>query len=135
MNTIFEDTEAILVEHIGDALALETDPVAADVFVSVRKPPANFSPYPEKIVTVRSQGGTNIINDLMRLEGLGVNVYAQNYSDANTLARIVESVIRVSVGGNIKRVDATSAPTRVSNDGIEEQRYITFNLVVLASDK
>jgi hypothetical protein len=135
MNTIFPDIEAILIDRIVDALAAETDPVADNVFVSVRKPPANLSPYPSKIVTVRAQGGSNIVNDLMRLDGLGVNVYAHSYSDATTLARIVESVIRASVGGNIKRVDTTSAPTRVSNDGVEEQRYFTFNLVVMASDK
>jgi arylsulfatase A-like enzyme len=61
--------------------------------------------------------------------------YAPNYGDANTLARIVESVVRNCVGGTLKRIDATSAPTRVNTDGIEEQRYLTFNVVVMAQDK
>ena len=70
MNTIFPDVEFILIERIIEALADETDPVADNVFVSVRKPPANLSPYPSKIVTVRAQGGSNIV--LLTLLGGGV---------------------------------------------------------------
>lgn len=135
MNTIFPDLELALVDRIVEALALETDPVAEDVFVSVKKPPPNLEPYPGKIVTIRSQGASTTIPELLRTEGLGVNIYAANYGDANTLARIVESVVRNCVGGTLKRIDATSAPTRVNNDGIEEQRYLTFNVVVMAQDK
>jgi hypothetical protein len=134
MSTIFGDLESALVERIGDALALETDPVASDVFVSVKKPPANLTPYPEKIVTVRAQGSTTDIPGIVRTEAVGINVYTASYGDANTLARIVESVVRDSVGGMIKRIDAISAPTRVINDGVEEQRYLTFNCVVVAQD-
>jgi hypothetical protein len=135
MNTIFPDVESILVERVVDALDAETDPIAAGVFVSVRKPPPNLSPYPSKIVTIRTQGASTLTPDLLRLEAIGVNVYAESYGDANSLARIVESVIRAAYGGYLKRVDATAAPTRVNNDGKEEQRYFTFNIVVMAQDK
>jgi hypothetical protein len=135
LNTIFPDLELILVDRVKDALALETDPSAEDVFVSVKKPPPNLSPYPGTIVTIRSQGSSTDIAGLLRTEGVGVNIYAQEYGAANTLARIVESVMRNIVGGTLKRIDAISAPTRVTNDGNEEQRYLTFNVIVMAQDK
>jgi hypothetical protein len=43
--------------------------------------------------------------------------------------------MRNIVGGTLKRIDAISAPTRVTNDGNEEQRYLTFNVIVMAQDK
>jgi hypothetical protein len=132
--TIFPDLEVILVALISEGLEADTDPVSSDVFVSVLKPEANLTPYPTKIVTVRSQGASSILPDVLRSEGVGVNVYAADYADANRLARVVDSVIRSSNGGYLKKIDATSSPSRVANDGREEQRYFAYNIVLKAID-
>lgn len=133
--TIYPDTELLLVSRIKAGLTAVGLPITSDVTVSVKKPSPDTSPYPLKIVTVRSDGGSELSRGIMRSEMVGINVYASNYGESSTLARHVESILRASASGEIKSIECTMSPVRVDNDGVEEQRYMTFRLVVKASDE
>jgi hypothetical protein len=134
MATIFPDVESLLVARIKSALTTLSAPVTAGVTVAVKKPAPDVSPYPAKIVTVRADGGQQILRGLVKEEMIGINVFANNYKNASDLARYVESIMRVSNWGDIKLIETTMSPVRVENDAKEEQRYMTFRVVVKASD-
>jgi len=133
-NTIFPDVESLLVSRLSAALTLNAESVTNDVFVSVRKPPPDMLPYPQKVVTLRCDGSSDIVRGITTSERVGVNVYAQTYADANMLSRLVESLMRQLVGGAIKLVETNSGPIPIANDAVEEQRYLVFDMVVKATD-
>ena len=134
MPTIFPDIEPILLTGISNGLEAHSESVANNVFVSVKKPDPGNTPYPEKIVTVRSDGGAPAHRDLVRRERIGVNVYAKTYKDASDLARIVDSILRSFSGSGVKLVQSVMSPVAVANNGSEEQRYATYEVVVTATD-
>jgi hypothetical protein len=127
--TIFPDVEVLLVSRLSDALNQSGETVAEDVTVSVKKPAPNVTPYPAKIVTIRSDGGFDEERNIVRREAVGVNVYAQDYKTANDLARLVEALLRGLTGGEIKLVEVTLSAVRVDNPAQEEQRFITASIV------
>lgn len=133
MATIFPDVEKLLVSRLKDALSASSKSYASGVTVATKKPSASVSPYPERIVTVRADGGAAIERGLTKAERIGVNVFAKTYSDASSLALLVEAYMREFNWGDIKLVETTMSPVRVDNDGVEEQRYMTFQMVVKAS--
>lgn len=134
MATIFPDVETLVIARLVDYLALNSNPVTDGVAVAAVKPAPDETPYPARIVTVRSDGASMLIRGITRSERIGINVYAATYGDANSLSRIVESIMREIAWGDIKLVETVSAPVRISNDSKEEQRYMTFDLVVKATD-
>lgn len=127
--TIFPDLEVLLVSRLSDALNQSGETVAEDVVVSVKKPAANVTPYPSKIVTIRADGGFDEERNIVRREAVGVNVYCGDYKTANDLARLVEALLRGLVGGEIKLVEMTLSPVRVDNPAQEEQRFMTASIV------
>lgn len=134
MATVFPDVEKLLVAIINDGLSASSDPVASGVTVSVKKPDADTSPYPSKIVTVRSDGGNQMMRDITRMERIGVNVWANEYADASSLAGLVDAILRQGASGSVKLVESVLSPTRIANEGTQEQRYMTFEVVVKAHD-
>lgn len=133
MATIFPDVEKLLVARLKSNFQSSSEPFASNVTVATKKPAAEVSPYPARIVTVRTDGGLGLERGLTKTERIGVNVYAATYADANDLARLVEAWMRTFTSGDIKRVETTMSPVRVDNNAKEEQRYMTFELVVKAS--
>jgi hypothetical protein len=141
--TIFADLELLAVARLQAALNANPLPVTAGVRVGTKKPPATVTPYPLKIVTIRSDGASQLERGLMRDESLGVNVFvntANAYAEANQLAAIVESLMRNIAGGPIKLVENVLSATRVSNPSdnaplqTEEQRFMTFRVVLKADN-
>jgi hypothetical protein len=133
MATIFPDVEKLLVARLKSNFESSSESFASNVTVATKKPAAEVSPYPTRIVTVRTDGGLGLERGLTKTERIGVNVYAATYSDASNLARLVEAWMRTFTSGDIKRVETTMSPVRVDNNAKEEQRYMTFELVVKAS--
>ena len=133
MATIFPDVELLLVSRLKSSFQSASQSYASGVVVATKKPSAEVKPYPSRIVTVRADGGLSLELGLTKTERIGVNVYAANYSDASNIARLVEAWMRSYTFGDIKRVETTMSPVRVNNEGKEEQRYMTFELVVKAS--
>lgn len=136
MATIFPDVEKLLVAAIKSGLTASSAPVSNNVTVATVKPASNLSPYPSKIVTVRGDGGAIKVRDLTRTERIGVNVYATTYANASDLARLVESIVRASAGNEIKHVETVLSPARVAESSTDtsEQRYMTFSVVIKATD-
>lgn len=126
MSTIFDDVEVTLVDVLETAFPEAT--------VSVKKPSPDVSPYPSKIITVRSDGAATGTRDITRVEMIGVNVWADSYKDASDLAREVDSVIRATRNGSIKLVESNMSPVRVDNAGPQEQRYMTFRVTMKSKD-
>lgn len=126
MGTKFPEVEPLLVAYLAAAFP--------GVTVSVKKPDASVTPYPAKIITVRSDGGNDIQRDIVRVERIGVNVWANTYKEASNLAQSVDSVLRECKTGGIKLVESVLSPTTIANDGPQEQKYMTFQLVVKATD-
>jgi hypothetical protein len=134
MATIFPDIEPLLVTLIKNGLTASANPVTSSVTVATKKPAASVNPYPARIVTVRADGGPPVERDLTKAELVGVNVFCNTYSDASTLSLLVDSIIRDGAGGAIKLVESQLSPVRIDNEGPQEQRYMTFRLVVKATD-
>lgn len=126
MPTVFNDVEPTLVAYLATQFP--------DALVSVKKPDASTYPYPSPIITVRSDGGNDSLRGITRLERIGVNVWANDYADASTLAVEVDSALRACTAGAIKLCETMLSPVRVPNDGPQEQRYMTYQLVVKATD-
>lgn len=136
MATIFPDVEKLVVAAIKTGLENDGGDLASGVVVATIKPAANVKPYPSKIVTVRGDGGPQRERNITKSERVGINVFANSYADASSLALLVDSIMRASVSGDIKAVETTMSPVRVNTDSTTapEQRYMTFEIVVKASD-
>lgn len=136
MATIFPDVEKLLVAAIKAGLTASTHSAASGVTVATLKPAPTTSPYPAKVVTVRSDGGSQKVRGLTRTERVGVNVYAKTYASASDLAALVESIVRDATGESIKLVETVLSPTRAVEGSTDtsEQRYMTFSVVTKASD-
>lgn len=126
MPTVFNDIEPTLVAYLAAEFP--------DAVVSVKKPDPSTTPYPPYIITVRSDGGSDNQRGITRTERIGVNVWADDYADASTLAVAVDSALRACTAGAIKLCETMMSPVRVPNDGPQEQRYMTYQLVVKATD-
>ncbi len=135
MATIFPDVEVLLISRLKSSRDASTDPVWAEVFVGTIKPHTSTSSYPEKLVIVRSDGGTTRERGLVRTERVGISVYAADYASASHLARLVESSMRTYNYGDIKLVETILSPTRVEEKSTDtdEKRYITFEVTTKAS--
>lgn len=134
MTTIFPDVEKLIVARLKSALSISTAAYASNVYIATKKPAPDVSPYPNRIVTVRSDGGMPVVRGITRTERIGINVFASTYADASDLARLIEALMRTFNWGDIKLVETSMFPVRVDNQAKEEQRYMTFELVVKASD-
>lgn len=133
--TIFPDVEKLLVARLTSAFeAFPSLPIAENVAVSVKKPAADVKPYPSKIVTVRSDGGSDNEPGVIRRDRVGVNVYAETYAEASELAALVDSILRASIWGEIKWVEVSLSFTRVDNEGPQEQRFASFVIVTKATN-
>lgn len=135
MATIFPDVEILLVSRLKSTRDSSTDAVWDDVFVGTIKPHTSTTTYPEKLVIVRSDGGTTRERGLVRTERVGISVYAADYASASHLARLVESSMRTYNYGDIKLVETILSPTRVEEKSTDtdEKRYITFEVTTKAS--
>ena len=135
MATIFPDVEVLLISRLKSTRDASSEPVWEDVFVGTIKPHTSTTTYPEKLVIVRSDGGTTRERGLVRTERVGISVYAADYASASHLARLVESSMRTYNYGDIKLVETILSPTRVEEKSTDtdEKRYITFEVTTKAS--
>jgi hypothetical protein len=128
---IFPDVEKILVAEIKQKLNQRDETYTNAVTVSTKKPGPDVKPYPKKSVVIRSDGGPEI-DHVRKLERIGVSVYASTYADASDLARMVQALMRTTTGRDIKQVTAVLSPVRVDEEGPQEARYMTFEIITKA---
>jgi len=132
-SVIFPDVEKVLVAAIAAELSSRSEPVAANVHVSTIKPSPQKTPYPSKIITLRSDGGTHL-DHVRRMERLGLSIFADTYAEASELARLVEAVVRTLTGNEIKLINVVSSPIRIDEKSDQEHRYMTLEIITKGSD-
>lgn len=125
---IFPDIEKVLVAGIKSALSARSENYAANVLVATRKPAPDFSPYPAKIVTVRNDGGPQL-DHVRKQERVGISIWADTYADASDLARLLEALLKQMTGEEIKLVEIALAPVRVDEEGPQECRFMTIQVI------
>jgi hypothetical protein len=125
---IFPDVEKVLVAGIKAALAERNESYALNVLVATKKPAPDFTPYPARIVTIRSDGGPQL-DDVRKQERLGIHVWADTYSDASDLARLLEALLKQMTGEEIKLVEIALSPVRVDEEGPQECRFMTIQVI------
>jgi hypothetical protein len=125
---IFPDVEKVLVAGIKAALAERNESYALNVLVATKKPAPDFTPYPSKIVTIRSDGGPQL-DHVRKQERLGIHVWADSYADASDLARLLEALLKQMTGEEIKLVEIALSPVRVDEEGPQECRFMTIQVI------
>jgi hypothetical protein len=125
---IFPDIEKVLVADLKAALLDREESYAQNVYVSTIKPAVDKKPYPSRIITFRNDGGPRL-DHVRKLERIGVNIWCDTYADANALTRLVEALLEDLTGEEIKMVNITLSGVRVNEEGPQEHRYITLELI------
>lgn len=88
---IFPDVEKWAVEYLDTALDARTEPYAANVYISNRKPTTRR----QRMVIVRRDGGPRL--DLVReVARLSVRVYGSTEKEAHDLAALVRAILGVA---------------------------------------
>ena len=125
---IFPDVEKVLVAGIKVALSTRTESYAQNVVVSTIKPAPDVSPYPSRIITIRSDGGPQL-DYVRRQERVAITIWANTYSDASDLSRLIEALVRQMTSESIKLVETVLSPVRLDEAGQQECRYMTIQVI------
>jgi hypothetical protein len=129
---IFPDIEKVLVAAFKADLESRDEAYAENVYVATKKPAANISPYPSKILIVRSDGGPKL-DWVRKSERVGITIWADDYADASNLARLVEALSITMTGESIKLSQVVLSPIRIDEPGPQECRYMTLELITKGS--
>lgn len=119
----YPDIEKTLVSHLQTSLG-------SGVWVSTKKPAPDVEaevPTSQVVVNVAYANEKEIVT---RYAGVVIDVYAEDYGTASDLAFIVEGYLRTVIGTQIKKVDIITGPVRTSEEGEQERRTISAELVV-----
>jgi hypothetical protein len=130
---IFPDIEKVLVAAIKSELLTRTETYAQNVTVATKKPAPDLSPYPSRIIVIRSDGGPKV-DWVRKIERVGISIWADTYSDASNLARLIEALSVTLTSDGVKLSRVVLSPTRVDEAGPQEARYMTLELIVKGSD-
>jgi hypothetical protein len=129
---IFPDIEKVLVAAIKAELATRTEAYAQNVFVATKKPAPDVKPYPARIIAIRSDGGPKL-DWIRKSERIGITIWANTYSDASDLARLIEALSITLTGDEVKLAQVILSPVRVDEAGPQECRYMTLELITKGS--
>ena len=129
---IFPDVEKVLVAAVKAELETRTESYAQNVHVSTIKPAADITPYPSRIIVIRGDGGPKL-DWVRKSERVGITIWANSYSDASDLARLIEALSVTMTGEFIKLTQVILSPVRVDEAGPQECRYMTLELITKGS--
>ena len=128
MAVIFPDIEKILVQGLQSALDARSESFAQDVAVSTIKPASDVTPYPDRIVVIRGDGGPRL-DHVRKLERAGITIWAEDYQTASSLGYLVEALVKELTIDGIKLVDIALSPVRVAEETQQECRYMTIEVI------
>ena len=132
MAVIFPDVELTLVSYLNGALTSLGNALATGVRVATKKAqPDETQPAKQVVVNAAYNGEINYVT---KLASVTLEVYATDYGTANSLGLLIESLIRGSIGEEIKRVTVRLGPVRTVEDSDYEKRSIDVEIVVKGSD-
>ena len=120
---IYPDIEELIIDYLKDNLLTITE--YSDVRIGHTK--SKNDNLSEVIVT----GSYNRdLSEVHRSASLVLEVYANTYEKASTLALIVDSLIREATVDAIKKVEVTVGPIRLAEASTSEKRSLSVDLVV-----
>ena len=123
---IYPDIDAIIISYLKDNLLTITGYENVNI-APVKSMNDNAS---EVIVT----GAYNSdISKVHRSASLILEVYSDTFEKANTLALIVDALIREATVNEIKKVDVVLGPVRLAEPSTSEKRSLSVDLVVKAT--
>lgn len=122
---IFPDLELTVVEGLADYFE--------GVRIGTKKLPANQQPATQIVVTA-TYAGEKTVSPVLRFAGIVLDIYADDYGTANSLALEAAAVLQTLTGENVKHVKLVSGPTRMGSDTGQEHRAISAEVVVKAND-
>lgn len=122
---LFPDLEVLLVDILNSYYP--------DIRVATKKAPADQQPQVQIVITA-TYANEKSVSPVLRYAGIVLDVYADDYSTANTLALEVAAVVQTATGESIKKVSIVSGPTRMGDDTGQEHRALSAELVVKATD-
>jgi len=124
---IYPDIEKILVSYMKSALNI----IAGYETVKVSTIKSKNDSTTEVIIT----GSYNTdINKVTRAASAIIDIYADTYENANTLALLVDALIREATVEGIKKVDVVVGPTRTAEASQSEKRSLSIDLTVKGND-
>lgn len=125
MAVIFPDIEKTLVSYFNTALPANG---ATGVRVgTVKAQPDETQPTKELVITVAYNAELDYVR---KAASATIEVYADTYANANTLALLVESLVRGCVGEEIKMAEVRIGPVRLPEDSTQEKRSLDVGLIV-----
>jgi hypothetical protein len=124
MSVIFPDLEKHLVSYLQTALTSRGEVVHVG---TIKTPPGATQPTKEVVLT-GSYGQT--LDEVRRDASLVIEVYANTYESASSLALLVSALIVRCPGELVKRAVVTLGPVRLGDEGPQEVRSITVDLIV-----
>jgi hypothetical protein len=126
---IFPDVEIVLVSYLKSALASSGE---SSVRVGTKKSQPDQTRPAEQVVVIASYDFE--VEYVTKLATATIEVYANTYARANRLGLLVESLIRGSVGEDIKRVRVRLGPVRTTEESDQERRSLDVELVIKGKD-
>jgi len=131
LNVIFPDLEPIAVSRLSDILEESTEPCTDEVRVGTKKLPPGSELQSEVVISATYQ---DTINRVMRNAQLLIEVYCNDYATASQLAHFVAARCPRLAGEVIKFAEVSVGPARLAEEGPQEKRSITVDLVVKGAD-
>lgn len=125
MSVIYPDIEAVIVSHLQTALG-------EDVHVATKKVPVGDTQPDYQVIVIASMAQD--IEPVTRLAGVVLDCYAPNDLEATDLALTAEAHLRNVTGAAIKSVRVLRSNVRLAEEGDEEKRSISAEVVVKAQN-
>jgi hypothetical protein len=122
----YNDIEKDLVAYIISGLA------DGSVRVGTMKLPAAKTEPSKQVVISATLGSETEL--MLRYGQVVIDIYANDYATASSLAYQVESLLRRATGTNIKHVTVQTGPVRLGDDSGQERRSLSAEVVVKATD-
>lgn len=130
---IFPDIEKTLVAYFKQALEAQETELAADVRVATKHSQPDETTPSKQLVIVASYD-QETTDKVTRLASVTLDVYADDYATASSLALLVEALARECTGAEIKRAELRLGPVRTSEEGQQERRSLDVELTVKGTD-
>jgi len=128
---IFPDIEPIIVAKLQTFVDESTEDYASDVRVATKKLPPGNPLQSEVIIQVSYQ---ETLDKVRRGATVLVEVFAEDYGTASGLAHFIASKCPNLVGTTIKFTEVSIGPFRDDEEGPQEKRSMTFDLIVKGAD-
>ena len=130
---IFPDIEKTLVAYFKQALEDSGSELAADVRVATKHSQPDET-TPSKQLVIIAAYNQDTIDRVTKLASVTLEVYADDYATASSLAFLVEALARECTGPEIKRVETRLGPVRTNEEGQQERRSLDLEVIVKGAD-